>query len=95
MSSAARPVHLITGKVSAWITLLVVLLLTGAVMALASSEGSSDAPSTLPDTSEAAEVSRLQQEFPEAASVPGVLVVTREGGGELGPEGLAAAAGAG
>lgn len=95
MSRPSGPVRVLTGKVSAWLTLLVVLLFTGAVMGLASSEGSSDAPSTLPDTSEAAEVSRLQQEFPDSGTVPAVLVVTREDGGALGPEGLAAAAAAG
>lgn len=95
MSRPSGPVRVLTGKVSAWLTLLVVLLLTGAVMGLASSESSTDAPSTLPDTSEAAEVSRLQQEFPDSGTVPAVLVVTREGGGDLGPDGLAAAAAAG
>ncbi|MFL0578809.1 MMPL family transporter [Dietzia sp. 179-F 9C3 NHS] len=95
MSRPSGPVRILTGKVSAWLTLLVVLLFTGAVMGLNSSEGSSDAPSTLPDTSEAAEVSRLQQEFPDSGTVPAVLVVTREDGGALGPDGLAAAAAAG
>ncbi|MEH6382288.1 MAG: MMPL family transporter, partial [Dietzia cercidiphylli] len=50
---------------------------------------------TLPDTSEAALVSQIQQEFPDAGSVPAVLVVTRQDGGELGPQGIAAAVGAG
>ncbi|MFN3339750.1 MAG: MMPL family transporter [Dietzia sp.] len=85
----------LTGKLTAWLILAVVLLLSGAVFALASSEGASEAPQTLPDSSEAALVSQIQQEFPDAGSVPAVLVVTREDGGELGPQGIAAAVGAG
>ncbi|MFN3601380.1 MAG: MMPL family transporter [Dietzia sp.] len=85
----------LTGKLTAWLMLAVVLLASGAVFALASSEGASEAPQTLPDSSEAALVSQIQQEFPDAGSVPAVLVVTREDGAELGPQGIAAAAGAG
>lgn len=86
---------ILTGKLTAWLILAVVLLLSGAVFALASSDGASEAPQTLPDSSEAALVSQIQQEFPDAGSVPAVLVVTREDGGELGPQGTAAAVGAG
>ncbi|MDV7999764.1 MMPL family transporter [Rhodococcus sp. IEGM 1408] len=85
----------LTGKLTAWLILAAVLLVTGAVFALASSEGSSGAPQTLPDDSEAALVSQIQQEFPDAGSVPAVLVVTREDGGALGPQGIASAVGAG
>ena len=85
----------LTGRLSAWLMLVVVLLVTGAVFAFASSEGSSQAPQTLPDDSEAALVSQVLQEFPDAGSVPAVLVVSREDGSPLGPEGLAAAATAG
>ena len=88
-------VRAVTGKVSAWMLLLAMLIVTGAVFAFASSEGSSEAPQTLPDDSEAALVTQIQAEFPGSGSVPAVLVVTREDGGELGPEGIAAAAGAG
>lgn len=88
-------VKLLTGKVSAWILLLVMLLATGAVFAFASSEGSSQAPNTLPDDAESALVSQVQAEFPDSGSVPAVLVVTRTDGGELGPQGIAAAVGAG
>lgn len=97
MSSAARglPGRVVTGRLSAWLTLLVVLLISVAVFALASSESSSEAPTTLPDDSESAAVSRIQNEFPDSGSVPAVLVVTREDGGVLGPEGVAAAGAAG
>ena len=93
--SAGRWTRVLTGRLTAWLTLVVVLLVTGAVFALAASESSSEAPQTLPDDSDAALVSQIQQEFPDAGSVPAVLVVTRSDGGELGPQGLAAAAGAG
>ncbi len=85
----------LTGRITAWLTLVMVLLITGAVFALASSEGSTEAPQSLPDDSEAATVSRIQQEFPDAKTIPAVLVVSREDGGALGPEGTAAAARAG
>ncbi|MDX2356393.1 MMPL family transporter [Dietzia sp. PP-33] len=94
-TSAGGWLGVLTGKLTAWLILAVVLLASGAVFALASSEGSSEAPQTLPDDSEAALVSEIQQEFPDAGSVPAVLVVTRQDGGELGPQGIAAAAGAG
>lgn len=85
----------LTGKISAWVALLVVLLVTGAVFALASSGSSSEAPATLPTDSESATVTRILEEFPDSGSVPAVLVVSRKGGGELGPSGIDAAAAAG
>lgn len=88
-------VRFLTGKASAWVLLVAMLIVSGAVFAFASSEGSSEAPSTLPDDSEAARVSAIVSEFPDSGSVPAVLVVTREDGSELGPEGIAAAVGAG
>nr|WP_255584101.1 MMPL family transporter [Dietzia sp. ANT_WB102] len=75
--------------------LAVVVLVSGAVFAFASSESSSEGPQTLPDDSEAALVSQIQREFPDSGSVPAVLVVSRADGGELGPAGIAAAIGAG
>ncbi|WP_167400742.1 MMPL family transporter [Dietzia lutea] len=93
--SAGGWVGAVTGRISAWVMLVAVLLVSGAVFAFASSESSSEAPQTLPDDSEAALVSELQREFPDSGSVPAVLVVTREDGAELGPEGVAAAVGAG
>lgn len=88
-------VRAVTGRISAWLMLLAMLIVTGAVFALASSEGSSEAPQTLPNDSEAALVTQVQAEFPGSGSVPAVLVVTRDDGGALGPEGIAAAVGAG
>ena len=93
--SAGGWVGVVTGRLSAWVMLVAMLIVSGAVFAFASSEGSSEAPQTLPDDSEAALVSQIQAEFPDSGSVPAVLVVTRSDGGELGPEGIAAAVGAG
>ncbi|MGX1769933.1 MMPL family transporter [Dietzia sp. NPDC055343] len=75
--------------------LLVMLVAAGAVFAFASSGSASEAPNTLPDDAESALVSQIQSEFPDSGSVPAVLVVSRTDGGELGPEGIATAVGAG
>ena len=88
-------VGFLTGKASAWALLLVMLIVSVAVFAFASTEGASEAPTTLPEDSEAALVSEIVSEFPDSGSIPAVLVVTREDGSELGPEGIAAAVGAG
>ncbi|WP_295650059.1 MMPL family transporter [uncultured Dietzia sp.] len=88
-------VGVLTGRVTAWVMLLVMLVAAGAVFAFASSGSASEAPNTLPDDAEAALVSQIQSEFPDSGSVPAVLVVSRADGGELGPQGIAAAVGAG
>ena len=88
-------VGLVTGRVTAWLVLLAVVLVSGAVFVFASAESSSEAPETLPEDSEAALVSEIQSGFPDAGAVPAVLVVTRADGGELGPEGTGAAVAAG
>ncbi|MGW8592953.1 MMPL family transporter [Dietzia sp. NPDC055877] len=75
--------------------LLVMLVAAGAVFAFASSGSASEAPNTLPDDAESALVAQIQSEFPDSGSVPAVLVVSRTDGGELGPQGIAAAVGAG
>nr|WP_309297740.1 MMPL family transporter [Dietzia sp. NCCP-2495] len=88
-------VGVLTGRVTAWVMLLVMLVAAGAVFAFASSGSASEAPNTLPDDAESALVSQIQSEFPDSGSVPAVLVVSRTDGGELGPQGIAAAVGAG
>ncbi|MGX1857217.1 MMPL family transporter [Dietzia sp. NPDC055340] len=75
--------------------LLVMLVAAGAVFAFASSGSASEAPNTLPDDAESALVAQIQSEFPDSGSVPAVLVVSRTDGGELGPQGIATAVGAG
>ena len=88
-------VGVLTGRVTAWVMLLVMLVAAGAVFAFASSGSASEAPNTLPDDAESALVSQIQSEFPDSGSVPAVLVVSRTDGGELGSQGIAAAVGAG
>ena len=88
-------VGVLTGRVTAWVMLLVMLVAAGAVFAFASSGSASEAPNTLPDDAESALVSQIQSEFPDSGSVPAVLVVSRTDGGELGPQGIATAVGAG
>ena len=88
-------VGFLTGRVTAWVVLALMVLLSGAVFAFAGADASSEAPDTLPTEAESAMVAQIQSEFPDSGSVPAVLVVTRSDGGELGPPGLAAAAAAG
>src|SRR5690606_22713414 len=88
-------VGVLTGKVTAWVMLLIMVVATGAVFAIATSESASEAPNPLPDDAESALVSQIQSEFPGSGSVPAVLVVSRTDGSELGPQGIAAAVGAG
>lgn len=70
-----------TRKGSAWLVLVIALLLTGGVMALGSSAGSSgSAPDSLPAEAESAQVAKLQQDFPGGDVLPAVAVVERDGG---------------
>lgn len=70
-----------TRKGSAWVVLVVALLLTGGVMALGSSAGSGgSAPDSLPADAESAQVAQLQQDFPGGDVLPAVAVVERAGG---------------
>ncbi len=85
----------LTGRVTAWVMLAIMVVISGAVFAFAGTEDSSEAPDTLPADAESAMVAQLQSEFPDSGSVPAVLVVSRSDGGELGPQGIAAAAAAG
>lgn len=81
------PARLITGRWTAPVIALVMLLLAGAAMALL--PGSSDAggPTSLPEGADSAEVSRITSEFPGGDVVPAVVVVESQDG-ELGREAL-------
>ena len=81
------PARLITGRWTAPVIALVMILLAGAAMALL--PGSSDAggPTSLPEGADSAEVSRITSEFPGGDVVPAVVVVESQGG-ELGREAL-------
>lgn len=81
MRSIAR---FVSGKGTAWITLALSVLAIGALFALLP-KGESDAypPSGLPDSSQAAQVTALLEEFPSADSTAGILVYSRDDGGAL------------
>lgn len=73
--------RLTTRKGSAWLVLLLAVVLTGAVMAMGSSSGSAEsAPDALPQDAESAQVAQLQKEFPSGDVLPAVAVAEREGG---------------
>lgn len=81
------PARLITGRWTAPVIALLMILLAGAAMALL--PGSSDAggPTSLPEGAESAEVSRITSEFPGGDVVPAVVVVESQDV-ELGREAL-------
>ncbi|MER7559852.1 MMPL family transporter [Nocardioides sp. NPDC126508] len=80
-SALARLAHLTTSKATAWVVLAITVVLTGAVMVLGSSLGStSSAPDPLPADAESARVAQLQQRFPGGDVLPAVAVVERPGG---------------
>ena len=81
------PERLITGRWTAPVIALVMILLAGAAMALL--PGSSDAggPTSLPEGADSAEVSRITSEFHGGDVVPAVVVVESQDG-ELGREAL-------
>ncbi|MGY0386915.1 MMPL family transporter [Nocardioides sp. WG-D5] len=80
-SALARLAHITTSKATAWVVLVITVVLTGAVMVLGSSLGStSAAPDPLPADAESARVAELQQSFPGGDVLPAVAVVERTGG---------------
>ncbi|WP_432558765.1 MMPL family transporter [Granulicoccus sp. GXG6511] len=81
----------VSGRFS-WLLLVAALLVSGALMGIGSGAGASSAPNSLPDDAEAARVTALQQQFPDAGVAPSLAVFTRADGGELTPADLGAAA---
>lgn len=80
-SAIERLAYVTTRKATAWIVLVVAVVLTGLVMAVGSSLGSaSSAPDPLPADAESAQVAELQQSFPGGDVVPAVAVVERTDG---------------
>ena len=79
-STLERLARLTTRKASAWVVLVVTVILVGAVMVLGSSAGSGgSAPDPLPEDAESAQVAKLQQDFPGGDVLPAVAVVERDG----------------
>lgn len=83
--------RLVSGRRS-WIVLLIALAITGAIMAAPKPGDASTAPNALPDTVEAAQVSKILKEFPDAGVSPALAVFTRGDDSRLSRDDLAAAA---
>lgn len=81
---------LTTSRAGAWITLVVALLLSGALMSMGSLE-SSTAPDPLPASTESARASELLRQFPDGDVAPAIAVFSRPDGGPLTPADLGAA----
>ncbi len=79
-----------TSRAGAWITLVVALLISGALMSMGSSE-SSTAPDPLPTEAESSRVAELLRQFPDGDIAPAIAVFSRGDGASLTPEDLTAA----
>jgi RND superfamily putative drug exporter len=78
-----------------WALAAVVVLVSGALMALlGSGDSGSQSPVSVPSTAESARTDALRADFPGGDRVPAIIVVTRADGGRL-TEGDVAAAGPG
>ncbi len=75
-----RLARVTTGRRSAWLVLLASFLLAGLVMGLGSQVASSgDAPNSLPDDAESAQVAAALEEFPGGDVLPAIAVFSRDG----------------
>lgn len=75
-----------------WISAVLVVLISGALMALAGSDDSSArSPVPVPDSAESARVDTLRAQFPGGDRVPAIVVITRDDGARLSPADLDAA----
>lgn len=69
-----------------WILAVLVVLLSGALMALVGSDDSSSrSPVPVPDDAESARVDALRAQFPGGEQVPAIVVITRTDGAPLSP----------
>ncbi len=69
-----------TGRRSAWVVLLLSLLIAGIVIGLGSRvESSGEAPNSLPDDAESAQAAQALEEFPGADTLPAVAIFARDG----------------
>lgn len=69
-----------TGSRSSVVVLVLALLLTGAVMALAPGGESTGSPDPLPSDAESARVAQIQTNLPGGDVLPAVAVIARDGG---------------
>ncbi|RWZ53177.1 MMPL family transporter [Labedella phragmitis] len=81
----------LTGRVTAWVTLALSVVIVGLLFALVPAGDSDSFPDAgLPSTTESARVSDLLDDFPSADGTVGILVWSKEDGGELTTDDLAA-----
>jgi RND superfamily putative drug exporter len=90
MSTIAR---FLSGRITAWVTLALSVAVVGLLFALVPAGESDSFPDAgLPSTTESARVSDLLDDFPSADGTVGILVWSREDGGELTRDDVAAVA---
>ncbi|KUH87884.1 MULTISPECIES: MMPL family transporter [unclassified Mycobacterium] len=74
-----------------WVLAVLVVLVSGALMALVGSDDSSArSPVPVPDSAESARVDALRAQFPGGDRVPAIVVITRDDGAPLRPDDVAA-----
>src|SRR5512139_507051 len=74
-----------------WVLAVLVVVVSGALMALIGSDDSSArSPVPVPDTAESARADALRSEFPSGDRVPAIVVITHDDGTPLQPADLAA-----
>ncbi|RWZ68398.1 MMPL family transporter [Labedella populi] len=90
MATIAR---FLSGRITAWVTLALSVIIAGLLFALVPSVESDAFPDTgLPASAESARAAALLDEFPSAEATAGILVWSREDGGELSADDLASIA---
>ncbi len=73
--------RLVSGRVGAWMVILVAVLGSAAVIALSPEGRTTDAPTAgLPDSAQSTQVAELQQQLPSGQLNPAVVVYNRPGG---------------
>ncbi|MGI5219495.1 MMPL family transporter [Nocardia sp. CA-290969] len=83
MNAWERYAALVTGRRSWWLLLVVVAAACGAILGAGSNDDAGRAPSSLPESSESAQVKAAVAEFPGGADAPVILVISRADGGTL------------
>jgi RND superfamily putative drug exporter len=73
--------RLVSGRVSAWVLIVVAVLGSAAAIALSPEGRTTDAPTAgLPDSAQSTQVAALQQQLPSGQLNPAVVVYSRPGG---------------
>jgi putative drug exporter of the RND superfamily len=74
-----------------WVLALVVIVVSGALMALLGGDDSSQrSPVPVPESAESARADAVRAQFPGGDEVPAIIVITRDDGARLSPADLAA-----